>query len=447
MNHLQEALIKDLGRVIQGGLSKLTNLDFLEDYKSNEDLPNFLAWSASTLAQGLPGVLVLFANAGEWFSEEEQEKLLEQLIRRIYHHVSAGVANLSLFAGLTGIAFAIAVASRRKKYEPILVKLDKALTGQLDAFLLGGNLEKLHASFFDVVSGISGIGRYLLLRVEEGGNDSLRPHLIKILKKIQEIQDTKQGKYSWRIPMESQFLEIEKTHYPFGNYNLGLAHGVLGPFSLFDTCLRDSITVDRHRETLLSMGNYLREFILLDSEGEPYWPPRCRAGFRGEKAESPKICWNGRDGWCYGNASCSLILWKIGSSLEESEFKKLAIQLVRGSLRHPHLLDTPSICHGLAGYLQILITLFSLVEKEEPDLAEELLDKIKELAMEIVALYSSEHIFGFKDIEHHQEGTYILDDPGLLTGTSGILCVLINTLQVLQGKVPELQWCKAFLLN
>ncbi len=398
-------LIKDLENIIRQGLAKLADVTFIEQYKSEQKMPAFLHWLPYSLSHGLPGLLVLFSHARGWLSENQRQEVIENLIWRIYFHVENSTPNLSLFNGLTGIAFSLYLASKStNKYETILLKLDSIISNHLDELLRTDSQIgpwELRPDFFDVVTGITGVGQYLLMRIIEGGRKELINDLIKIIRKIQEIHQFKQVEYSWWISAQNQFLPKDQRQYPYGNYNLGLAHGVLGPFSLFNSSFEAGYLVDGHRETLSSMSHYLNHFIVRDKEGNPYWPPRRAAQAEGQLAAFIDPVSHNRDGWCYGNASCGYLLGKMSISLNDKEIGKLSLDLIRGSLSHKLFFNTPSFCHGLAGHLQILLSLFLLMREKEPALINSFLSKITEVARLILNSYSADNLFGFKDTEYY----------------------------------------------
>lgn len=444
-------LIKNLENVIHQGIAKLADVSFIEQYKSAQNTPTFLRWLPYSLSHGLPGLLVLFSHSRGWLSENQRQEVIEHLIWRIYFHVENNTPNLSLFNGLTGIAFSLYLVSKgTNKYETILLKLDNIISNHLDELLRTDSqveLLQLRPAFFDVITGITGIGQYLLMRIVQGGRKELISDLLKIVRKIQEIHQFKQARYSWWISAQNQFSLKEQHQYPHGNYNLGLAHGVLGPFSLFNSSFEAGYLVDGHRETLSSMSRYLNHFIVWDSEEKPYWPPRRTAQAGGQLAAFIDPIWHNRDGWCYGNASCGYLLRKMSINLQDEEIGKISLDLIRGSLSHKLVFDTSSFCHGLAGHLQILLSLFPLVREEEPALINSFLFNIKEVAYLILNSYSDDNLFGFKDTEYYFGIKYILDEPGLLTGTAGILCVLINIWQLLTNHPLHQEWSAVFLLN
>lgn len=444
-------LIKDLENVIHRGLAKLADVTLIERYKSEQNMPTFLHWLPCSLSHGLPGLLVLFSQSQGWLSEDQRQEVIEHLIWRIRFHVENNTSDLSLFNGLTGIAFSLYLVSKSiNKYETILLKLDSIISSYLDELLRTDNqleLVQLRPTFFDVITGITGIGQYLLIRIIEGERKELISDLLKIIRKVQEIHQFKQAEYSWWISAQNQFSLKEQHQYPYGNYNLGLAHGVLGPFSLFNSSFQAGYLVDGHRETLSSMSRYLNHFIVWDSEGNPYWPPRRAAQAGGQLAAFIDPVWHNRDGWCYGNASCGYLLRKMSISLQDEHISKISLDLIRGSLSHKLVFDTSSFCHGLAGHLQILLSLFLLVREEEPELVDSFLCNITKVAYLILNSYSDDNLFGFKDTEYYFGVKYILDEPGLLTGTAGILCVLINIWQLLTDHQLHREWSAAFLLN
>lgn len=105
-------LIKNLENVIHQGIAKLADVSFIEQYKSAQNTPTFLRWLPYSLSHGLPGLLVLFSHSRGWLSENQRQEVIEHLIWRIYFHVENNTPNLSLFNGLTGIAFSLYLVSK-----------------------------------------------------------------------------------------------------------------------------------------------------------------------------------------------------------------------------------------------------------------------------------------------------------------------------------------------
>ena len=154
---------------------------------------------------------------------------------------------------------------------------------------------------YDVVRGLAGMGRYLLNRVE--ANPKVISSLIKIMNHFRDIHYSKSH---WIVSRENQFLDIDKERFSLGNINLGLAHGILGPFSLLALSKLKGVEIDNHTRLLSDITEYLFRTEFQNKLG---WLDRY------DIAEKYYPTYSVRNGWCYGDTGIMNTIWLLGLAL------------------------------------------------------------------------------------------------------------------------------------
>ena len=110
-------------------------------------------------------------------------------------------------------------------------------------------------STFDVISGLSGVGRYLLLRAD--GATAHRVALESVLRFVVALAGKKDGVPHWHTPKEFIADENSRRFYPHGNLNCGLAHGVAGPLALLSVAAIRGAHVERQMQAIRGMADIL----------------------------------------------------------------------------------------------------------------------------------------------------------------------------------------------
>ena len=97
---------------------------------------------------------------------------------------------------------------------------------------------------YDVISGLSGVGRYLLCISD---NPEALKRLKVILKYcislIQPICINGEHVPGWYIAPENLFTNADREKYPQGSFNCGLAHGIAGPLALLSLASQQGIYI------------------------------------------------------------------------------------------------------------------------------------------------------------------------------------------------------------
>lgn len=192
-------------------------------------------WLPESAGSGPLSVALLFAYLDRCFPCEGWDLAAHQQLERAVH----GIEPLSRFercadgaiTGIAGMCFtAQYMAKGTHRYARLLARLDHILTERVstDLYLLSSSGRRISWTDFDLIGGLSGICRYLLLRrdcpavaaVLHGALD----HLIALSHKL----DSSPGFFT---PAELLPTDLHRELYPYGYTDCGLAHGVPGPLS------------------------------------------------------------------------------------------------------------------------------------------------------------------------------------------------------------------------
>ncbi|MEQ6101922.1 lanthionine synthetase C family protein [Staphylococcus saccharolyticus] len=401
---------------------------FLSNYKNAtiQIENNSEHWSSYTLSHGYPG-LILFLNEYQRLYNINLERLIHQYILKIGRELERGVEGFSLYSGLSGIAFSIDIISKdNNNYQIILNNIDDHLIRFVNQKITNIKIESV-PKHYDVIQGLTGVGRYLLNRVE--ANPKVLSSLIKIMSYFKDVHYSKNH---WIVSKENQFLDIDKHRFTLGNINLGLAHGILGPFSLLSLCKLKGIEINHHTSLLSDVTDYIYKPEFQNSMG---WLDRY------DIAEKIYTSVSVRNGWCYGDTGIMNTIWLLGLALNDNELiekaKRLMLKIVR--LTNDDLIS-PTFCHGLASHLTIINNVnsyFNIVEVNK------YLDKVTD---KIMTFYSSENPCMFRDIEMFKDQQRISNKVGLLEGQIGTLLSLLNY-KKRQASYLEKSWTNMFLIN
>ncbi|MFB5660291.1 lanthionine synthetase C family protein [Alteribacillus sp. HJP-4] len=436
----------DIVSIINDLANKLKTPDLVEgavlDKKNVTLLGRVHPWDPLTLSHGFPGSILFFSEMNKAYPGEGWDYVAHQHISYVTPYLEQGFRSVSLFGGVTGLAFAVHSASNKgQRYKNYLSKLDKVIIEETYNQLENEKFRKgLGASpaFYDVIQGLAGVGRYCLERQSYSHlfNKVLKEILSSFINMSRPIVSGTKKIPGWYISRENQFLNKDKIKYPHGNFNTGLAHGILGPLSLMALCILKGIEVKHQRETIKYISDWLIEQMKYDSTGYPVWPHRVSLE---ELLEEKSNAFDKREGWCYGNPGVARVLYLAGAALNHSDYKQVSmggfLGIIDRGLENTEL-ESPTFCHGKAGLLQILIRMKS-------DTRDENLDQlINELAAELTQQYNYSAPLGFEDLEISEGNINKITKAGLLEGSTGAGLSLLSLLFE-----KECEWDKTFLIN
>jgi hypothetical protein len=397
-----------------------------------------LTWRPASLAQGHAGLAVLCAvlDAGQPGSGWD---------RAGHHHLAVAAERVSpydgsLFSGLAGLGFAATLlAARRPRYARLLDQVDQAL-----APLLEDALSRLAAgsgcrvSDFDLVSGLTGTGVYLLTRASAGppGEVMLR----RLLGGLVQLMADPGHPRRWHTPAELASGPL-RQQFPRGLHNCGLAHGVPGPLALLSLAVLAGVRVPGAQDAIRSSASWLIHHHA-GTEQEPDW----HDGVALDAVQLPSAAADhvpGRAAWCYGAPGVARSLWLAGLAAGEPPWQDVAARTIRAVAARPRPawgITTPGFCHGAAGLLQVLRR-FAL-DLDDPAVA----SAAHRLAAELAAEFDPDLLLGVRSVD--PDGVPV-DQPGLLDGAAGVALALLGLPET--GFAPPATatagWDRMFLLG
>jgi hypothetical protein len=399
-------------------------------------------WRSVVLSDGYPAVSLLFAELGATDSAR----------RPAFHgHLTAALSCPAppqvpqLFIGAVSLAFAAHTAARGfGGYRTLLSRLDVSIAQQIrsralldrDRISAGEPIGAFNG--YDVITGASGVGRYLLARLEPGTigdpeevETALRAVLATLVAVAlaDDVEVDRLRVPAWWVRHSVVAGPSETT----GHLNLGLAHGVCGPLALLALAWRAGVRVDRQDEAMARIVALLTAHRFTDDAG-PGWPmtlgtPALRHGQQGLRH---------REVWCYGAAGVGRSLYLAGCALEKKEWQAQAHAALEAvlSVTGPAGLHDASLCHGWAGLLQIYWRMLRDTGEPRYAAAADL------LAGRVIDAFAPETPFGYRYT--HPSLTIGMERPGFLEGAAGIALALNS---YATGTLPATNWDAALLLN
>lgn len=410
--------------------------------------PQFSHWLPHSLAQGNAGLCLLWAYLDTSFPGEGWDRVgkdhLEVAARGAEQTPWAGTG---LASGIVGLAFAAWQLSRGgARYQRLLASLDPVIAR--DTIQIAMRIREsngIGVGEFDIISGLSGIGAYLLARYPTPAATAALGHTVDALTALVGGDELPPR---WHTPVHLLFDEETRKSYPYGNLNCGLAHGVPGMlaflslFRLADVRLPE-VSLEDVDCRIVAMADWLAANRCDDHWGVN-WPaavhlqPSEEASGDGQlRCGDPVHAPGGpsRAAWCYGAPGVARALWLAGEALGRSGYNELAVSAMQAVFRRPipaRMIDSPTFCHGVAGLLAIAQRFAT--DTQSPLFQEE----CEKLTRQVLDSFQPDSMLGFRNLEYSNHPT---DQPGLLDGAAGVAIVLAT---VATGVEPA--WDRAFLL-
>ena len=384
-------------------------------------------WSNLSLPGGNVGVALALGYAARLEPDEGWDVLAHQYLETAINGGLRASGNVSLHGGIAGLGHAIFYLSREgKRYHNALEGISKILKKGVHKALsmLPDTEEGVKPEDYDLISGVSGIGR-TLLSIHRAFD--FEEELVAILDWL--VKRSLNGLNGFYTPSQlvSEYDRENSPHLQNGYINFGLAHGVPGPIVLMAKALESNLNVSDLRESLSILANELAEASYEDSYGIN-WTTR---HVEGEEAARET-----RTAWCYGLPGVARSLYMAGSVLNEVKLTDKALESLLSIDRRPYAVRAipgPTFCHGASGLLQVVLRMRHDTQSPELDiLADSLLSQL-------LQLYIPNDALGFR---HFEKGNHYVTSPSLLTGAIGPALVMLASVS---NEAPD--WDQIFLLS
>ncbi|SHL84411.1 lanthionine synthetase C family protein [Streptomyces yunnanensis] len=372
-------------------------------------------WGTLGLGEAHAGVALLYA---------ELSHTDERFRTATHAHLAAAARGLGdpavpgLFGGAASLAFAANAARHSEDdYAGMLATLDARVAAQVNR-LLTGEGQRLAAGragvqmrTYDIVAGVTGLGRYLLLRGERH-REQLTDTLAYLVRLTEPVEAHGHRVPGWWVPLEPG----HGPQFPRGHFNLGLAHGISGPLALLSLAWQAGVRVPGQREAIIQIAEHL-----LDHRTEQGMWPGVMSFDAYVGAADPHSGHTRMIAWCYGTPGTARALQLAAIALDHPDWQRQAVDAQATALET--LLDTvtdSSLCHGWAGLLHL--TGLMAQDGDDPRLHA----RRPELAARLLAAYHPDHPFGYH-YERPQLSAGLRQAPhraGFLDGSAGIALAL-----------------------
>jgi hypothetical protein len=403
--------------------------------------PRAAHWSRYSIAQGFAGLAVLWGHLDTCFPDEGWDVTGRQQLELAVRDVE-GIAEapLGLYSGLSGLAFGARQLSRNgTRYHRLLTTLDNKIAARAIVLAdeVAGKQNGVTIGDFDVISGLSGVGAYLLCRLD---SPAARLALSRVQNAMVSVTEERDGLPKWHTSAAQMWDESMAKSYPHGNLNCGLAHGVPGILAFLSLSQAAGFAMPGLEQAIAKTADWLCS-SRCDDEWGVNWPTAVAieegkgGGLQAASAESapdgPSRC-----AWCYGSPGVARALWLGAQVSDRSDYREVAVAAMKAVFRRPvpmRRIDSPTFCHGVAGLLAVALRFAN-------DTGDEFfIQQSEELVRQILGTYRPESILGFRNLEI--AGSEV-DQPGLLDGSSGVALALLAA-----ATNQEPDWDRLFLLS
>ena len=407
--------------------------------KEQTAFPKSVHWQPYGVAQGYGGLALLCSVADACMPGEGWDTTghgyLQCAVRAVEQRDQPAYGMAS---GIGGLAFAAwSLARNGTRYRKLQRSLDEAVIARITDATRVPPVHGGSVSSFDMISGLAGVGRFLLCSNEPEHRAALEA-VVRWLIALTEEQD---GVPHWHTPARFISDATTRLSYPHGNLNCGLAHGIPGPLALLSLAAAAGVQVEGHLFAIRRIAEWLRRYGIQDRWGCT-WPTAVPLGPGGSLVapssllEQDSTYRPSRTAWCYGSPGVARSLWLAGQALNEPDYADLAVATMEAVYRRPvcdRHVDAPTFCHGVAGLQQI--TLRFAHDTGLPLFKE----AGRALHRQLLEAYEPASLLGYRNLE---PGGRRIDQPGLLDGAPGVAMVLLAA-----ATQVEPVWDRLFLLS
>lgn len=396
-----------------------------------------------------PYVCMFLGEAMDLLTEEvDWEEICYKYMIKIREGIYSNIPNMraSAFGGLTDIGFGVySLYKSTGHYKKFIDSLNKAIITKVEANLeyYNNNLGNVVMAYYDTIVGLSGVAGYLLLfERDEMAVDCIKKILNYFIKLTDDIEISNYKVPGWYISSMNQPFEEQRLIYKNGNFNFGLAHGIAGPLVILSLAAKKGIEIPEQKEGIYKILSNFKEYKFTNRDGLVYWPGRLKFENYINKRVADDL--NYRAGWCYGTPGIARAIYIAGSAINDEESINLSINAMENICKADRdywMLDSPTICHGYAGFLAIMQAMYIDTNNIVFDTGR------KRILKDLMSFYEEDSILGFYNIDPidkiHGGGEVVKEGSmDLLYGATGVILTLISV-----SNPIKTQWFRHLLIQ
>jgi lantibiotic biosynthesis protein len=265
-------------------------------------------------------------------------------------------AAASLFHGAPAVAYVLRTGTD-PAYAAMLAKLDMSID-DLTELKMSAVFERMargeltQPSEYDLISGLTGLGLYHLLRYgseRRGMAEAVLELLVALTEPICRHGESLPGLWSATGP-----TGLADPSWPDGHLNLGMAHGVAGVLALLSGAMRRGVQVAGQDKAIIELCAIFDRYRRGCAD-QPWWP--AMVSFDEYKHGSASHGRQGRPSWCYGTPGQARAQQLAGLVLNDYTRVRMAEHALAGCVHDRQAADQltdASLCHGWAGVVQTL---------------------------------------------------------------------------------------------
>lgn len=307
---------------------------------------------AQSLATGAAGTALLHIERART-GQDTWQQAHSWITKAVAGEVSAADTT-GLYFGVPAVAFILHAASTGSaRYGGALKEVDVhvvALAHRRAEAALARISRKELTSFaeYDIFSGLTGIGAYLLRSSPQGSAmERVLRYLVELTKPLRVDRQELPG---WWVGHDQHTRT--SARYPGGHSNQGAAHGITGPLLLLSQAARRGVTVAGQHEAIATICVWLDTWEQ-QSEAGAWWPECISLAdlYTQQTAQRGPA----RPSWCYGTPGIARAQQLAAIATGDTKRQQAAEEHLATCLSDPvqlARLTDAGLCHGWAGVYQ-----------------------------------------------------------------------------------------------
>ncbi|MEY9969966.1 lantibiotic modifying enzyme [Lysinibacillus sp. RC46] len=374
--------------------------EHLKNFANNTLKTNFEDQSIHTLSHGIPGLCIFYASLDKLYPKNNWDYYAHRHLEILNKKIDFNIIDVSLYRGISGIGASVLSLAKEGRYQQYLKSLNEVLENRIRK-LLNEFPSESDVSIYDVISGISGVVRYMLFFKE---NNNINQLINELVSKIIVFAESEMDKLSGDFANKNDSV------------NLGTAHGLSGILSILSIVKLEKFEVEKLNLTIVNLVAFF-EKNTFKTLGVLTFPERLPF------INTPRHKKYINSSWCYGLTGITRSMILASKAIDDMLLKEKYINnynMFLNSLNLEKGKVSTVFCHGVSG---IIYETF-LIYKESGNI--KFIEHILKL---LTILHDNSDFNNFNSFpDRSLEENYIEYKEGILDGTISVYIVILSIL-------------------